>query len=57
MATDDPHANHSEYDPPVELRPLNLAEQIAAQLRRKAQEAGDPVPPVGGAYSRERMGR
>lgn len=37
MATDDPHAIHSEYDPPVELRPLNLAEQVVAQLRRRAR--------------------
>ncbi|EAP99447.1 hypothetical protein JNB_04725 [Janibacter sp. HTCC2649] len=57
MATDDAYADHSEYDPPIELRPLNLAEQMAAQLRRQAQENDDPVPPIGGAYSRERMGR
>lgn len=57
MATDDPRAHLSEYDPPVEERPLNLAEQVAAQLRRQAQETNDPVPPVGGSYRRERMGR
>lgn len=57
MATDDPHQNQSEYDPPLEWRPLSLAEQIAAQLRSQAEEAHDLVPPLGGAYSRERMGR
>lgn len=57
MATDDPHAKQSEYDPRIELRPLNLAERTAAQLRMQAQDADDPVPPVGGAYSRERMWR
>lgn len=57
MATDDPRAHLSEYDPPIELRPLNVSEQVAAQLRRQAQENDDPVPPIGGAYSRERMGR
>lgn len=57
MTTEDPRAHLSEYDPPIELRPLNLAEQVAAQLRRQAQETNEPVPPIGGAYSRERMGR
>lgn len=56
MATD-PHADQSEFFPPVEWQePLTASEQIAIQARRQAEQANDPVPPIGGAYSRERFG-
>jgi hypothetical protein len=39
------HGNHRSLSP----------EQIAIKARQQAGEAGDPVPPIGSTYSRERF--